>query len=150
MALIPIFKIWNIVTYNQLIRSQLRLLWFVHTHNVNKNKQRYYRIKHAGHKSKSGQPVRLYSISGTLLLLFFQQTCQNIAIISSISLVHLMHEWGIPQDNRIVQQIWRDKNNWKTASIFQIMRKCCILISKLLNIRIKNTFKKFRYVGVYL
>ena len=53
-----------------------------------KNKQRYYRIEHAGHKSKSGQPVRMYSTSGTLFLLFVQQTCQNIAKISSISLVH--------------------------------------------------------------
>ena len=54
-------------------------------HNVNKNKQRYYRIEHAGHKSKSGQPIRLYSTSGTLFLLFVQQTCQNNARIRSIS-----------------------------------------------------------------
>ena len=80
-------------------------------HNINKNKQRYYRIEHAGHKSKSGQPVMLYSTSGTLFLLFFQQACQSITRISSISLVHWIHEWAIPQDNRIVQQIWSDKNN---------------------------------------
>ena len=55
-------------------------------HTVNKNKQRYYRIEHAGHKSKSGQPVRWYSTSGTLFLLFVQQKCQNIAGISNISL----------------------------------------------------------------
>ena len=32
---------------------------------------------------------RLYSTAGTLVL-FVQQTCQNIARISSISLVHLV------------------------------------------------------------
>ena len=87
---------------NQLIRSKLRLLWFVHMHNVNENKERYYRIEHAGHKSKSGQPVRPYSTSGTLIDLFFQQTCQNIARINSISLVHWMHGWTIPAVNRMV------------------------------------------------
>ena len=46
-------------------------------HNVNKNKQRYYRIEHACNKSKSGQPVRPYSTSGTLFLLFVKQTCQK-------------------------------------------------------------------------
>ena len=57
-------------------------------HAQYKQKQRYYRIDHAGHKFKSGQPVRLYSTSGTLFLLFVQQTCQNIARISSILLDH--------------------------------------------------------------
>ena len=77
-------------------------------------------------KSKSGQPVRPYSISGTLFILFVQKTHQNIARISSISLVHCMHGWAIQQDNRMVHQIWSDKNNLQTASIFQIMHKCCI------------------------
>ena len=55
--------------------------------DVNKNKQRYYGIEHyADQKSQSGQPVRPYSTSGTLFLLFVQQTCQNIARISSILL----------------------------------------------------------------
>ena len=80
-------------------------------HNVNKTKQRYNRIEHAGHKSKSGKPERPHSTSGTLVLLFFQQACQNIARISSILLVHRMHGCAIPQDNRIVQQIRSDKNN---------------------------------------
>ena len=56
--------------------------------DVNKNKQRYYRIEHAGHKSKSGRPVKLYSTSSTLFFLFILQKIQNIARISSISLVH--------------------------------------------------------------
>ena len=47
-----------------------------------------YRKEHAGHKLNSGQPVRLYSTSSTLFLLFVQQACQNIARICSISLVH--------------------------------------------------------------
>ena len=47
-------------------------------HNVNKNNQRYYGIEHGGHQSKSGQPVRPYSTSGTLFLLFVQQTCQTL------------------------------------------------------------------------
>ena len=80
-------------------------------HNVNKNKQRYYRIEHACNKSKSGQPVRPYSTSGTLFLFFVKQTCQKNARIRSISLVHRMYGWAIPQDNRIVYQIWNDKNN---------------------------------------
>ena len=51
-----------------------------------------------------------------------------------------MHEWAIPQDNRIVQQILSEQNNWKTASIFQIMLKCCKLISKLMKITIRTLF----------
>ena len=39
-------------------------------------------------QSQSGEPVRPSSTSGTFFLLFVQQTCQNIARISSISLVH--------------------------------------------------------------
>ena len=42
-------------------------------HNINKNNQRYYRIEHANHKSKSGRPVRPYSTSGTLFLLLFNK-----------------------------------------------------------------------------
>ena len=78
MALIPIFEIGNIVTYKSVDK------------NVNNDSQRYYRIEHAGHKSKSGLPVRLYSTSGTVFLLFVQQTCQNIARMCSthILLVH--------------------------------------------------------------
>ena len=51
--------------------------------------------------------------SGTLFLLFVQQTCQNIPWmieISSISLVYL-HGLAVPLDNRMVHQIWSDKNN---------------------------------------
>ena len=58
--------------------------------------------------------------------------------ISSISLVHRMHGWAIPQGNRMVLQIWSNKNNCKTASIFQMMHKCCVLISQLVNITIKT------------
>ena len=79
-----------------------------------KQKQRYYRIEHTDHKSKSGQPERPYSTSGTLFLLFVQQISQNIARtfeISSISLVPSMHESAIPEDNRLLHQIWSDKNN---------------------------------------
>ena len=54
--------------------------------------------------AKSDRPVTPYSIFGTLFPLFVQQTCQNIARISSISLVHCMQGWAIPQDNRIVHK----------------------------------------------
>ena len=37
-----------------------------------------------------------------------------------------------------------------TALMFQIMRKFCVLISKLVNITLKNTLKNVRFVGVYL
>ena len=43
-----------------------------------------------------------------------------------------MHGWAIPQDNRMVHQIWSDKNNCKTklktsASIFKsILLKCAM------------------------
>ena len=61
-----------------------------------------------------------------------------------------MHGWAIPQDNRMVHEIWSDKNNLKTASVFQMIRNCCVLTSKLVKIIIKNTFKIFHFVGVYL
>ena len=49
-------------------------------------------MEHAGHKSKSGQPVRPYSTSSKLFLLFVQQTCQNIVS---------MNAWiGFQQDYR--------------------------------------------------
>ena len=57
---------------------------------------------------------RPYSTSGTLYILLVQQTCQNIARtieIISILLVHWMRGWAIPQDNRMVHQMWSDKNN---------------------------------------
>ena len=66
------------------------IMIYAHAQMQNKNNQIYYEIKLAGHQSKSGQPGP-YSTSGTLFLLFVQQTCQNIARmveISSISLVH--------------------------------------------------------------
>ena len=87
MALIPILEICNIVTYKSVDKEKIKII-MMSKRNVNKNNQTYYRIDHAGHKSKSGQPVRLYLTSGTLFLLFFHQTFQNIARISSISLVH--------------------------------------------------------------
>ena len=51
---------------------------------------------------QSPNQICLYSTSGTLFLLFVQQTCQNIARtikICSISLVHQMNGWAIPQDH---------------------------------------------------
>ena len=80
------------------------------THNVNKNNQRYCGKEHAGHKSKSGQPVRPYSTCSTLFLLFVQQTYQNLTRICSFSLVHRIHGWAVPQDNRMVYQMWSNKN----------------------------------------
>ena len=55
-----------------------------------------------------GHP-RPNSTSCTLFILFVQQTCQNIARmieITSISLVYRMHGWAVPQNIRMVHQIW--------------------------------------------
>ena len=49
-----------------------------------------------------------------------------------------MHGWAIPQNSRMVHEIWSDKNNLKTASFFQIMHKCCVWISKLVKITLKT------------
>ena len=68
------------------------------------------------------QQVQIRSASKALfhflyiISLFVQQTCQNIARImeiSSMSLVHRMHGWAIPQDNRILLQIWSYKTTEK-------------------------------------
>ena len=63
------------------------------------NKNNYYEIENDGHKFKSSQPVRPYSISS----MFVQQKCQNIAKISTFhmftqsmdGLFHKMTEWCI-------------------------------------------------------
>ena len=88
MSLIPMFEIRNIMTYKSTDNWKIKIILVCATHNVNKNNKIYNRIEHAGQKSKSGWPVRQYSTSGTLFLLFVEQTCQNIARISSISLVN--------------------------------------------------------------
>ena len=92
MALVPVFEIRFIVTYKSVDREKIRNYYDFCARTMYKNQQRYYIIEHAGHKSKSGQ-VRLYSTSGTLFLLFVQQTCQNVARISSISLVCFTCAW---------------------------------------------------------
>ena len=46
-----------------------------------------------------------------IIFLFVQQKCQKIVRISTISFVHWKHGWAIPQDDRMVHQIWGDKNN---------------------------------------
>ena len=75
--------------YKSVDKEEIKIIMIcVHAQCEQKTKQRYYRKEHAGHKSKSGRPVKPFSISGTLFLLFVQQTYQNIARISSISLVH--------------------------------------------------------------
>ena len=74
--------------YKSVDKEKIKILMICLHTQCKQNKQTYYRIKHAGHKSKSGQPVRLYSNTGALFLLFVQQKCKNIARISSILLVH--------------------------------------------------------------
>ena len=76
------------VTYKSVGKEKSKITVIcVHT-DVNKNNLGYNGIEYAGDKPKSGWLVRQYSTSRTLFLLFVQQTCQNIARISSISLVH--------------------------------------------------------------
>ena len=70
----------------------------VHTHRYKQTLLKN-RIEHAGRKSKSGLPVKLYFTYDTLFHLFIQKTCQNIARrieISSILLVYLKHGLAIP------------------------------------------------------
>ena len=53
-------------------------------HNVRENKQRYYRIERAGHKSKSGRPVRPYSTSSTFSFVCstnMSKTLQELAVL---------------------------------------------------------------------
>ena len=88
MALIPIFEIVNIVTCNSVDKEKIKIIMICVHPQCKQNKQRYYRIEHAGHKSKFSWPVRPYSTSGTLFVLFFQQKCQNNARINNISLLH--------------------------------------------------------------
>ena len=101
----------------------------------------------ATNKSKLGRPVRSYFISGILFLLFVQRTYQNIARISNISLVLFtkcmdgITEWCI-------KYVVSFKNNLKTASIFQIMCKCCVL--KFTCEQLKTLLIFFHFVGVYL
>ena len=67
-----------IVAYKSVVKEKFKII-IICVHAQCKQKQRYYGIEDAGHKSKSGRPVRLYSTSGTSFLLLFQQTYQNIA-----------------------------------------------------------------------
>ena len=57
--------------------------------------QRYYRIEHAGHKSKSDWPVRPYSTSGTLFLLFVKGAVSDF--VKSLSLIYLLAKWLVLQ-----------------------------------------------------
>ena len=68
-------------------------------------------MEYAGSKSKSDQPFPLDY--------FFCLFNKHVKIlqerwklaVDSISLVHWVHGWTIPQDKGIVHQIWSDKNN---------------------------------------
>ena len=60
------------------------------THNVNKNNQRYFGKEHAGHKSKSGWPVRPFSTCSTLFLLYVPQ---NVKTFQEYTVFHLFTEY---------------------------------------------------------
>ena len=81
MALIPIFEIVNIVTCNSVDKEKIKIIMICVHPQCKQNKQRYYRIEHACHKSKFSWPVRPYSTSGTLFVLFFStkmsKQCKN-------------------------------------------------------------------------
>ena len=87
MAFTPIFEFLNTVDYKSVDKEKIKII-MICVHAQCKQKQTKILIEHADHKSKSGRPVRPYSTSSTLFLLFVQQKCQNIARICSISLVH--------------------------------------------------------------
>ena len=53
---------------------------------------------------------------------------------------------AIPDDNRIAHKNM-ERN---TALIFQIIRKCCVLISKLVNITLKKYLKKMLILWEYI
>ena len=61
MALIPIFEIVNIVTCNSVDKEKIKIIMICVHPQCKQNKQSYYRIEHAGHKSKFSWPVRPYS-----------------------------------------------------------------------------------------
>ena len=67
MALIPIFEIRNIGTYKSVDKEKNTIIMICVDAQC-KQKQRYYRIEHTSHRSKSVQPVRPYSTFGTLFL----------------------------------------------------------------------------------
>ena len=56
-------------------KIKIIIIRFLRMQRCNKNNQGFYKMEHTDHKSKSGRPVRLYPTSGTLFLMFVQQTC---------------------------------------------------------------------------
>ena len=93
MALIPILvlEILNIVTYKSVDMEKIKVIMIIiimHTHRCKQKQTQILENRTCWPQSKSGRPIRPYSTSSILFLLIIQQTCQNIARISSISLVH--------------------------------------------------------------
>ena len=87
MALTPIFEISNIVTYIKLVYKEKIKNIMICAHSQCKQKQTKILQNRICWPQVQIRSVRTYVTSGTLFLLFVQQTCQNIARISSISLV---------------------------------------------------------------
>ena len=80
MALIRIFEIRNksySSEYKSVDREKIKIIMNICAHTIfNKNKD--HRLENAGHKSEPGQPVKPCSTSGTLFLLFVQQTVKTL------------------------------------------------------------------------
>ena len=57
MALIPIFKIWNIVNCNSVDKEKIKLIMIVCAHSCLQTTINYCGIAHPGDNSKSGLPI---------------------------------------------------------------------------------------------
>ena len=91
MALIPIFKICNIVTQKSVDKEKLNIsMMCVCAHSCLQTTMDYCGIAHPGVNSKSGLPIEPYFTSGTLFLLFIQKPCQFIARKIEINIISLV------------------------------------------------------------
>ena len=79
MALIPIFKIWNTVSYKSVDKEKIKLIMICVRAQGLQTTIDYCGIPHSGDNSKSGLPIKAVFHIGTLFLLFIQKPCQIIA-----------------------------------------------------------------------
>ena len=116
-------------------------------HKCKQKQSKILEIEHAGHKSKSGWQVFhvRYIISfvcSTNMSKHCKNHCNKPYFTECMDgLFHKITEWCIKYGVITTTE--------KTASIFQTMYTCCVLISELVKIRIK-TVLKFCFMGVYL
>ena len=89
MALLPIFKICNIVTQKSVDKEKLNIIMICVRTQLFTTID-YCGIAHPGDNSKSGLPIEPYFTSGTLFLLFIRKPCQFIARKIEINIISLV------------------------------------------------------------